>query len=138
MISVRPAAAGDDQVLTTLRARAMAEASDKKGGPALIEDLPGDVSCGPDVLLGCIGEVPVAYVRIELSGRRGRVAELFCEPPARGVGVGDALLDAACALLLARGADRVDSVALPGDRGTKNFFEAHHMVARAITTSRAL
>jgi len=138
MISVRPSAAVDAQVLTALRASAWAEAEGKKGGPALLEDLPVAVSCGPDVFLGCIGGVPVAYARIELGARRGRVAELYCEQGARGVGVGDVLLGAMCDVLRDRGADRVDSVALPGDRVTKNFFEAHQMVARAITTSRVL
>jgi len=138
MISVRPTTAGDEQVLTALRASARADAAGKKGGPALLEDLPAVVACGPDVLVGCIGGVPVAYARIELSGRRGCVAELYCEQDARGVGVGDVLLGAMCDVLRDLGADRVDSVALPGDRVTKNFFEAHQMVARAITTSRVL
>ena len=32
----------------------------------------------------------------------------------------------------------VDSLALPGDRDTKNFFETHGLVARAITVHRTL
>ena len=32
----------------------------------------------------------------------------------------------------------MDSLALPGDRATKNFFETHGLVARAITVHRRL
>ena len=32
----------------------------------------------------------------------------------------------------------VDSIALPGNRQTKNFFETHGLVARAITVHRRL
>ena len=37
-----------------------------------------------------------------------------------------------------RGALAIQSVALPGDRATKNFFETHGMVARAIIVHRWL
>ena len=37
-----------------------------------------------------------------------------------------------------RGCDGIDAVALPGDRATKNFFESHGLVARAIIAHRSL
>ena len=38
----------------------------------------------------------------------------------------------------ARGAVGIEALALPGDRATKNFFEAQGMVARAIIVHRQL
>jgi hypothetical protein len=36
------------------------------------------------------------------------------------------------------GCAAIESVALPGDRDTKNFFEAHGMVSRLLLVSRTL
>ncbi|NIR35956.1 MAG: hypothetical protein GWN79_05560 [Actinobacteria bacterium] len=37
-----------------------------------------------------------------------------------------------------RGCEGIDSLALPGDRHTKNFFETFGLVARALRVHRAL
>ena len=63
---------------------------------------------------------------------RGRITELWVDPDAREVGVGTALLEVMRREAAARDMSGLDSVALPGDRNTKNFFEDHAMVARAI------
>jgi hypothetical protein len=54
------------------------------------------------------------------------------------VGVGDRLIDAAAELAGGWGCAYLDSVVLPGDRETKNFFEAHGMVSRLLRVSRPL
>jgi hypothetical protein len=38
----------------------------------------------------------------------------------------------------AAGAVGIEATALPGDRATKNFFETHGLVARALTVHRRL
>lgn len=67
-----------------------------------------------------------------------RIDELVVDPAARGVGLGVALLDDAVAWASAAGAHVIESTALPGQRATKNFFEAAGMKARLLTVSRLL
>lgn len=116
-----------------------------KGAP-LVEELSrgslvkeADTSFGEDlaaasvmVFVASLGEVPVGYGVVRCDGDRGRIDELWVDPEARCVGVGTALFTALKAAAAAAGMTGLDSVALPGDRNTKNFFEDHSMVARAI------
>jgi GNAT superfamily N-acetyltransferase len=66
------------------------------------------------------------------------VSDLFVDPEARGVGVGEALMDDLVAWARARGCIGVDAMVLPGNRETKNFFETFGLTARAIVVHRAL
>jgi GNAT superfamily N-acetyltransferase len=68
----------------------------------------------------------------------GVVSDLYVEPEARGVGVGESMMTDLVAWCEARGCVGVDSLALPGDRATKNFFESFGLVARAIIVHRRL
>ena len=49
-----------------------------------------------------------------------------------------AMMEALVAWCRAQGCFGVDSIALPGDRHTKNFFESFGLVARAIVVHRSL
>lgn len=66
------------------------------------------------------------------------IEALYVLPEARGVGLGEALMEAVLAWAAAAGAAAVDSVALPGDRVTKNFFERFGLTARALQVHRRL
>jgi GNAT superfamily N-acetyltransferase len=66
------------------------------------------------------------------------VTDVYVEPDARGVGVGEAIMGLLLGWAEDRGCVGVDSLALPGDRATKNFFESNGLVARAITVHRSL
>jgi ribosomal protein S18 acetylase RimI-like enzyme len=66
------------------------------------------------------------------------VTDVYVEPDARGVGVGEAVMGLLLRWAEERGCVGVDSVALPGDRATKNFFESNGLVARAITVHKPL
>ena len=95
------------------------------------------------VLMGCLGEVPVGYavaaVRALADGTcAAEVQEVFVEPEARGVGVGNLLMQRLVGWATDRGCIGIDARALPGDRATKNFFESFGLVARAITVHRDL
>jgi GNAT superfamily N-acetyltransferase len=94
------------------------------------------------VLVGTVDDevVGLAVGRIEDVGETsiGVLDACYVEPEARGVGVGRALVDDLVAWFTASGCRGVDAVALPGDRGTKNFFEASGFKARLITMHRAL
>ena len=66
------------------------------------------------------------------------VVELDVQPEARQVGVGATLLAPTVSWAASRGCDGIDAVARPGDRATKNFFESHGLVARAIIAHLSL
>ena len=59
------------------------------------------------------------------------------EPEAREVGVGELLLDTVLRWAEARGCFGIDSIVLPGNRETKNFFETAGMVARTRSSCTA-
>lgn len=90
------------------------------------------------VLAGCIDDVVlgVATARLVDASGVGRVAfvdDLYVDREAREIGIGDAMIDEVMQWARQHACVGVDATALPGDRATKNFFEAHGLVARAIT-----
>jgi GNAT superfamily N-acetyltransferase len=76
--------------------------------------------------------------RLADGGVLGVIDDLYVDPAARAVGVGEALMDHLLEWCRAQGCFGVDSIALPGDRSTKNFFESFGLVARAIVVHRSL
>jgi len=95
------------------------------------------------VVVGTIDEAVVGYGAVHVLGLAdgrplGVVDELYVEPGARAVGVGEALMDLLVAWCRDRGCVGIDAVALPGDRETKNFFETFGLKARAIVVHRQL
>jgi GNAT superfamily N-acetyltransferase len=76
---------------------------------------------------------------LDIHGARiVRLYDVFVEPEARGVGIGEALLSFAFDWGRENGAVAIDSIVLPGNREGKNFFERFGLVARAIHVYRAL
>ncbi len=72
------------------------------------------------------------------GGQLGIVTDLYTEPGAREVGLGESMMQALVDWCSERGCFGVDALALPGDRHTKNFFESFGLVARAIVVHRPL
>jgi GNAT superfamily N-acetyltransferase len=75
------------------------------------------------------------------SNSRGSVVvveEIFVEPDAREVGVGEALLDSAEQWASERGAMGIEIEALPGDRKLKNLGERHGFKARTLVMHKKL
>jgi GNAT superfamily N-acetyltransferase len=145
VISARVARPEDAPALDRLRDASRAETRDKRGGALFVDELDAahdhaDPSADSSIvtLVGTIGDVVVGYATVGRTGRVALVEELFCEPGARGVGVGDSLVSAASELATGWGCEYLDSLVLPGDRTTKNFFEAHGMVSRLLRVSRPL
>ena len=68
----------------------------------------------------------------------GVASELFVDPEARAVGVGEAMLGALVSFFRERGCVGVDAFALPGHRAAKNFFEESGFTARAIVMHHSL
>ncbi|MDZ7676433.1 MAG: GNAT family N-acetyltransferase [Acidimicrobiales bacterium] len=153
-VGARAATASDLEILTDLAATAIDELTPKRGGDvwrreaarsepledSLRADLDDDAN---HVVAGTIDEVPVGYAAVRVETLRdgtklGRVTDLFTLADARAVGVGEAMMNDLMAFCANRGCFGVDSLALPGDRHTKNFFESFGLVARAIVVHRSL
>jgi GNAT superfamily N-acetyltransferase len=62
----------------------------------------------------------------------GVIEDIYVEPEARAVGVGEAMMASALEWFTAEGCKGVDAYALPGDRHTKNFFEESGFSARLL------
>ncbi len=95
------------------------------------------------VLVGTLDDAVVGYgvARVQVlpdGGRLGVVSDLYSEPLAREVGLGELVMEALVDWCRQQGCFGVDSLALPGDRHTKNFFESFGLVARAIVVHRSL
>ena len=95
------------------------------------------------VLAGTIDDAVVGYAvatteQLHDGSVLARVTDLYAEPEAREVGLGEALLDAVVKWATERRCVGIDSLVLPGNRETKNFFESFGLVARAIVVHRPL
>ena len=93
--------------------------------------------------VACIDEAIVGYAGVDLLPLHdgdvlGRLNDIYVMPDARGVGCGEALIKLVESWCLEQGCIGIDSLALPGDRATKNFFETFGLVARAIRVHRPL
>jgi len=153
----RPAVQQDAERCAELCRGATDELQAKRGGPLALR---GEVRllteallsagglatlvAGADrrVLVGTVDDVVVGFAvgRVEEVGekRLGVIEGCYVEPGARGVGVGRAMLDGLLVFFRSSGCDAVDATALPGDRGTKNFYEAAGFKARLLTLHHEL
>ncbi|MFL3020479.1 MAG: N-acetyltransferase family protein [Candidatus Poriferisodalaceae bacterium] len=96
-----------------------------------------------DLWVGLIDEAAVGYAVARAEILRtgeilGIVSDLWVEPAAREVGVGEALINEIIGWCKERGCIGIDSLALPGNRATKNFFETFGFKARLLTVHHPL
>lgn len=158
MEAARPATEADLGQLVDLATAAVAELGPGRGGPmwsrrearaepvgSSLADAIASTDAGGDHLavVGTIDEVVVGYAVVRAEplrdgGMLGVIEDLYTEPGARKVGVGEAMMGEVVAWCEARGCVGVDAMALPGQRDTKNFFESFGLVARAIVVHRSL
>lgn len=154
MEAARPATADDVPRLLELTHELRAELADHRGGnlwhrthdpvehsaPGLRSMLGYPEDC---VLVGCFATSIVGYLiarahTLADGSRLAAVTELYVEPGAREVAVGEALVNTALAWATEHGCMGIDATALPGDRAAKNFFETNGFVARSLTMHRSL
>jgi ribosomal protein S18 acetylase RimI-like enzyme len=150
----RPAVDSDVPRLVVLGRQAVAELAPMRGGElwsardaraeplddAFPELLAHDDVC---IVAGTIDDVVVGFGVGRLEPLRdgrllGVIDELFVEPEARSIGVGDAVVEELLRFFTAHGCIGADALALPGNRATKNFFEQHGFVARSLVMHRSL
>lgn len=137
---VRHAEAGDEETLRSHRVEARRESSRYRGepwSPGHENPIHGEKSTV--VYVAGIGETVFGSVAASNGGDTlWWIDHVFVEEPARGVGLGDALMTALVGELRSRGATRLGSSAQPGDRSLKNLYERHGLVARTILVGRDL
>ncbi len=153
-VAARPAESHDLPVVAALALVAIEELTPNRGGsvwsqvearqrPVAHKFAEEIKNTSTIVLLGTMDEVVVGYaVAAPFEGHDGRtiarITDLYVMKEARGVGVGECLMEALVHWAVALGATGIDALALPGDRQTKNFFEAFGLVARALIVHRSL
>ena len=153
MERARPAIPGDAPRVVELCTAALAEATARRGGSQLARAVLGGLGV-PEWVAGAlasdraqvvVGELGEAVMGVGLvravagpAGGTATVELLFVEPGARGVGLGEVIMDALCGWAEGHGCDGLDAAALPGSREAKAFFEAHGMVARVLIMHRSL
>jgi ribosomal protein S18 acetylase RimI-like enzyme len=146
--AARPATSADLDTLVSLAQALRAELRDVRGG-ALWETREAHAEPLADVLrvlldrdsalvvVGTIDESIVGYGIAELELLRdgtwlGVITELYVEPGARAVGVGEAIAGRLVSFCSEAGCAGIDATALPGQREAKNFFERSGFTARAL------
>ena len=154
MEAARPATPSDVPRLAQLTAEAVAEQAEGRGGRIWAQRearaVPAEESLAaavddPEqlVLAGTIDDVIVGYAvatteRLRTGSVLGVVTDIYVEPEGRAIGLGEALMDQILDWCRERKCTGVDSLALPGNRNTKNFFETFGFTARAIVVHRRL
>jgi GNAT superfamily N-acetyltransferase len=152
--TARRARPDDVARLTELSCQAHEELSAQRGGAlwsvreARAEPVRTGLAAAVDdpaalVVAGCYHGVVVGFASVHVEPLRDGSAlavldEIYVEPEARGVAVGEAMMELVLTWCRERGLRGIDSLALPGTRETKNFFERFGLTARAIIVHRDL
>lgn len=154
MEAARPATAADIPVIVDVNQRHRSEMVEQRGGemylareasPQPIHDRANDAIGDADtrLVVGTYDDVVFGYAmaRFEVLADASRLAVLtdfVVDADARGSGIGEAMMNFVVDEAKAAGCRGIDSVALPGDRETKNFFESFGLKARMLTVHRSL
>ena len=152
--AARTAEASDVAAIVPLVVAAGAEKRAQKGGPLWFRrerrwgevdvELVSAISRSDhEVVVGTLDDVVVGYglartERLADGSLLGLVDDIYVDEEARQVGIGEAIMEHLLAWCRDQGCFGVDSLALPGDRSTKNFFESFGLVARAIIVHKPL
>ena len=152
--AARRATEADIEALEPLAAALRAELRDHRGG--VMWELAESDSRDPDsrfaAALGAPDELLVVgtydgavcgyawAVTLPLADGRLRavIPEIYVDPTARKVGLGEAILSEVTVWATEAGCIGLDAMALPGTRDTKNFFETAGMKSRMLIVHREL
>lgn len=148
MEACRPAAPRDLERIAALAREMRAELEVMRGGAVwaarearpepLVDGYAGLLDrADARLIVGTIDDVIVGFGAAQIERLRdgtvlGVVTDLFVEPPARAIGVGETINDDLIDFCRGHQCIGIDAWALPGHRATKNFFEESGFTARAI------
>lgn len=146
-VDARPARLADLRDLSRWQADAQRARAADRGGAELdwLDPRPAIAAADLErldalVAIGCIDAIGFGFAHASVvqhgAHRVGRLFDLYVQPAARGVGVGEALFEHVTRWAAEQSCRGIDSLVLPGNRDGKNFFERFGMVARAIAVYR--
>ena len=141
---VRHARLEDVEQLRMLEREARAALVGQRGGDRWLEthaprgDRWDDAVAAGGVEVAVIGDVVAGYLVSHHAQEIAYIDEVYVTPDARGVGFGDALLEAAMVAGRNARCKVIEGEALPGDRETKNLYERAAITARLLVVSKAL
>ncbi|MGQ0743854.1 MAG: GNAT family N-acetyltransferase [Acidimicrobiales bacterium] len=154
MESSRPARAGDLGRIAELARMAVTELTPMRGGAvwrageARFDPMEPELNKLLDdedrlVLVATLDEAIMGYAvgaarRLHDGSLLGVITDIFVEEGARSIGLGEAMLDDLISWCRGRGCIGIDSMALPGHRSTKNFFEEAGFTARQLIMHKHL
>ena len=154
MEAVRPATTEDLPAVAELVRAGIAELQPMRGGAvwaaqeARREPIEQDLARLLEAedcrfVVGTIDDVVVGYAvahleRLGDGSLLGVVDEIFVDLEARGVGLGEVMMDDLVSWCRSSGCFGMDAIALPGHRLTKNFFEESGFTARKIVMHHQL
>jgi len=145
-LSVRRLAERDLDDVAMLEERARIEMADQRGGREHLRESPPVERWGTRVVdsphpvwVALVDDVVVGYLELHLRDDRvAEVRQVYVQPEARELGLGDDLLASALEHAERAGCRALEASALPGDRTTKNLYERAGVVARLLVMHRAL
>lgn len=154
MEDARPANAEDIPLLASVGRGVLGDLGEQRGGELFtrrearaepVEEDLLDALDDPDrhLVVGTFDGVPFGYGLVRREALRDGASlavleDFVVDPEARGVGIGEAIMDAVLSWAVEHGCIGIDAMALPGDRETKNFFESFGLKARALVVHRDL
>jgi ribosomal protein S18 acetylase RimI-like enzyme len=84
------------------------------------------------------GSTVMASLTVRIDSIVASIQHVYVLPDSREVGLGDALIQTLLSEMRARGVKSIEAQALPGDRGMKNLFERHGLIAQTILVGKSL
>jgi ribosomal protein S18 acetylase RimI-like enzyme len=130
---VRHATGEDAHQLAEHRAASSSEASLYRGRIRPIPDT------GPEIsFVAGFGSTIMGSLSAHIESTVASIHHVYVVPDSREVGLGDALIQTLLSELRAGGVHTVEAQALPGDRGMKNLFERHGLIAQTIHVGKSL
>lgn len=149
--AARRATADDIAPIAEILARQAEAIRDHRGGNELLHgELPlapsiPDMLADPEavVIAGTYDEVimgvATAKVQTRANGERiAHISRLVVDEEIRKSGIGESIMNELERWAREQGCVAIESVALPGDRNTKNFFESFGLKARLLVVGRRL
>ena len=148
----RSATVSDLAQVRVLWDRAVDELGERRGGkrlllgttspPELEAEVRASTEPGRILVVGGIDDVVLGFADASLD-RAGPVSvallrAAYVEEGARGVGIGEAMIQLVTEWAVEQGCSGIDAHALPGSRSAKAFLEDHGFVTRLLTMYRPL
>ena len=130
---VRSASDEDAHLLVEHREASSHEASLYRGAVRSLSDTGLDLS-----YVAGFGQTVMASMTVRIESTVASIQHVYVVPESREVGLGDALIQTLLSDLRTRGVHSIEAQALPGDRGMKNLFERHGLIAQTILVGKSL